>query len=568
MALGKKLGWVFLLILSLGPGPCSASRPTGADLLVVVANSNVSESVTVAREYASAREISEDRIVVLPMPKKLTITREEFTRKILNPLRKEIVERGLAKGRLGDAPDAFGRIPIFLETNQIRYLVLCYGVPLKIAEDNEIDDEALINTVVRQEDSAVKFTGFPKPFDKNRASVDSDLTMLVLNDAPVTGYIPNPLYGQIPAPANPSVVRVFRLDGPDLPSVSRMIRSTLKAEQIGLRGRAYFDEDGRGGAYALGNNWIRAASETAEGMGYEVDRESGGREFAAADRFDAPAIYFGWYARNVNGVFNLPDFSFSTGAIAAHLHSFSAANIRSPTQGWVGPLVARGAVATVGNVYEPYLQQTHNFEVLMKALASGMNFGDACYAAVPGLSWQSIAVGDPLYWPFLVSLDEQESMLGAPENAASDPYVVIRLMDRLLKEGKTDEALLTGIKGYYKTPGPALAIKLARLEMSAGKKDSAARRLEFAPMVNQIDAQDWVLFEEIAKILEALGRSKEATLVFSNILDDTRIPNGLRKRLLQEGAASALNAGDIRRSTGWSQQKLEIEVREREAKSK
>ena len=41
------------------------------------------------------------------------------------------------------------------------------------------------------------------------------------------------------------------------------------------------------------------------------------------------AIYCGWYDENVSGPFTLPKVEFMPGAFAYHLHSFSAATLRS-----------------------------------------------------------------------------------------------------------------------------------------------------------------------------------------------------------------------------------------------
>ncbi len=77
---------------------------------------------------------------------------------------------------------------------------------------------------------------------------------------------------------------------------------------------------------------------------------------------------------SINGPFADPAFRFRNGAVAVHIHSFSAATLRSPTSGWSGPLLERGAAATVGNVYEPYLTLTANLDVLQDRLMSGFTF--------------------------------------------------------------------------------------------------------------------------------------------------------------------------------------------------
>src|SRR5260370_1821894 len=111
------------------------------------------------------------------------------------------------------------------------------------------------------------------------------------------------------------------------------------------------------------------------------------------------ALYYGWYAGTVAGPFTKPDFRFLPGAVAVHIHSFSANTLRDPNANWVGPLVTKGAAATLGNVYEPYLGLTSHLNVLSDRLLHGFTFAESAYMSVPGLSWMPVMVGDPLYRP-------------------------------------------------------------------------------------------------------------------------------------------------------------------------
>jgi len=111
-------------------------------------------------------------------------------------------------------------------------------------------------------------------------------------------------------------------------------------------------------------------------------------------------MYFGWYTGNVNGPFRNPNFKFKKGAVAVHLHSFSAGDLRNPRSKWVGPLLERGAAATVGNVYEPYLTGSHYFDVLHDRLIQGYTLVESAYMGIPQLSWQNVVIGDPLYRPY------------------------------------------------------------------------------------------------------------------------------------------------------------------------
>ena len=113
------------------------------------------------------------------------------------------------------------------------------------------------------------------------------------------------------------------------------------------------------------------------------------------------AFYFGWYDWNVSGPFLNPRFQFRKGAVAMHLHSFSAQQLTDATKNWSGALLEKGAAVTVGNVYEPYLHLTHDFCHLQQRLLAGFSWGEACWMAMPVTSWQGVVLGDPLYRPFL-----------------------------------------------------------------------------------------------------------------------------------------------------------------------
>ena len=94
------------------------------------------------------------------------------------------------------------------------------------------------------------------------------------------------------------------------------------------------------------------------------------------------------------------DFRFRRGAIAYHLQSFSGASIRDPKTHWVGPLLVKGACATAGAVYEPFLNGTPRLDILVQRLVQGRSWGEAAWMAQPQVSWQMCFIGDPLYRPF------------------------------------------------------------------------------------------------------------------------------------------------------------------------
>jgi hypothetical protein len=130
------------------------------------------------------------------------------------------------------------------------------------------------------------------------------------------------------------------------------------------------------------------------------------------------ALYFGWYADKIVGPFTQTDFQFAPGAIAVHLQSFSASTLHDENGNWAGPLLARGATATLGNVYEPYLQLTSHLNVFNDRLLHGFTFAESAYMSMQALSWMSVMVGDPLYRPYAGWLEIDEKREG--EQAASD----------------------------------------------------------------------------------------------------------------------------------------------------
>jgi hypothetical protein len=147
------------------------------------------------------------------------------------------------------------------------------------------------------------------------------------------------------------------------------------------------------------------------------------------------SVYYGWYEHSVNGPFLNPSFKFRPGAIAIHIHSFSAEQLTNSNLNWSAALLARGAAATVGNVYEPFLQNSHHLEILHDRLIRGWTFAEASAAAIPVHSWQSVALGDPLYRPFL-------HFAGTGENRKEDRD--FRILRAAFREWTNDEALRNG----------------------------------------------------------------------------------------------------------------------------
>lgn len=353
--------------------------------VVLLANRDDPDSLRVARHYAEVRGVPSDNLIALPMPQAETITWREFVDRVWEPLRAALVAERWIEATVSESRDAVGRRRLAPYGHRLVALVVCRGVPLRIAAD-----PALITDVPPLTKRA--------EFRTNEGSVDGELSLLATANRPITAYVANPLFQNERPTAlqRGEVVKVSRLDGPTPADAMALVDHAVAAERIGLRGRAYIDLAQRD---RNGDGMLEAAGKLLEAAGFETVVDLLPATMPATARVEAPVWYFGWYAADLDGPFAVPGFRFPPGAIALHIHSFSAATLRDPARGWTGPLVARGVTATFGNVFEPYLLLTHRPDLLAKALLRGDTLVDAAYYALPALGWQAVLIGDPLYRP-------------------------------------------------------------------------------------------------------------------------------------------------------------------------
>ena len=529
---------VFVLIaLSVFTPPGHAAE-AAARAVAVLANRDDPESLELARHYAKRRGLPETAILSLPMPLTEQITWEQFVVTIWNPFVREAVARGWMLASVSADTDAVGRLRITSAGHRLEALVVCRGVPLRIDHDATRYDPA---TNPLTANSSLR---------TNRAAVDSELALLAMDNAPVAAVVPNPLHQQDrpSALALEQIIPVGRLDGPTLAQAKGLVDLALRAEADGLAGRAYVDI---GGPHRQGDDWLNECVTELQSLGFEmdVDRERG--TLPAHARFDAPVLYFGWYAGAMNGPFTAPDFVFPPGAIALHIHSFSADTLRSPSRGWAGPLVAKGVTATFGNVAEPYLQFTHQPQLLLRALARGEPLGRAALYSVNSLSWQAILIGDPLYRPFAVSAEAQwEARKNLPPE--TETYARIRRMRQLIAVGRGDEARAIGVAGLARNPSLPLALTLASLQQSADDPAGVRRTLGIFDAMRRVRPADRALFLSAARASQAAGDTALALRLVTRLLDDAKAPRDFRIAVLPYGAELARANGDPARAASWA----------------
>lgn len=528
------VGWLAAGLAWL-TGASAAEIAPGARV-VLLANADDPDSLRIARHYATARAVPEANLVALKLPHAETISWPEFVTLLWAPLMERLVRDKWLDAIPMALSDGIGRRKYAPYTHRIAALVVCRGVPLKIAHDPALAGDSLPYTQ-REE------------FRTNAGAVDAELSLLAAPNYNINAFVPNPLFqSETAGDAARHVVIVGRLDGVTAEDAMGLVDRAVAVERTGLLGRAYVDLAARD---PVGDQWLESAARQLEDLHFSlaVDRAPG--TFAAASRFDAPVLYFGWYAGDLHGPFALPGFRFPPGAIALHIHSYSAGSLRSRTAGWAAPLVARGVTATVGNVFEPYLNFTHRPNLLLKALARGATLGEAAYYALSVLSWQAVLIGDPLYRPFAVPLAAQlENSRSLPAHLAG--YAVLRRMRELEATRRGDEARRVGVRALRDAPNLALGVELARRMSDAGDATAAANALGFVALLQGFAADEWGLAAEAARLLATCGRPASAVAVWKALFALETLPRELRVAWLPDAEVAAKAAREVALALKWN----------------
>lgn len=375
------------MILSLACAAACLVRPAYAapppETVAILYNSRVPESRALAEFYQKARRIPEENLIGLDMSPGPDISRDEYEDQIVKPLRRQFdIRSWWTRGR-----DASGMT--MPRANRMHVLLTVKGVPLRI---KQTPPPAGTPPVPPEKEP---FKGH------DEASVDSELAMFGVEGLPTEGVLVNKYYKSeqpIETARMPFLLLTARIDAASHATCRRMIEDAVETEKRGLWGMAYIDIANK---FPQGDNWLTTVAKQCAAAGFPtvVDRfdETFPRNYPMGDA----AIYYGWYEWNVNGPFLYPGFRFRRGAVAAHLHSFSAMQLGDANKNWSAALLERGAAATIGNVWEPYLHLTHDFEILHRNLLAGDTWVEACWKAMPVTSWQGVVLGDPLYRPFL-----------------------------------------------------------------------------------------------------------------------------------------------------------------------
>jgi len=483
---------------------------------VVVYNTRVPESKGVADYYAQRRAVPKDHIFGFAMTTNEEMSRIEFRDSLQNPLAKALEDTHLwhISSTIVQATTNKPRhVEWRVNQSKIRYLTLCYGVPLRIGEAPNIHEEGYEN--LRPE------------LRRNVAAVDSELAFLPMIETklPIAGPLRNWTYGATNTallhPTN-GILIVARLDGPSASIARGLVDKALEAESDGLWGRAYFDTRNTAEpGMKQGDDWIRGAAEICRRLGYETLVDTNGATFPADFPMSQIAVYIGWYAEHACGPFAQPKVEFMPGAFAYHLHSFSGDSVRSTTLRWVGPFLAKGVTATMGCVAEPYLAGTPDVAIFAaRFFYQGFSFGEAACVSQPVMSWQTTVVGDPLYRPFSKNPDVRHQEMVQQKSTLAD-WSWLRLINMNLANGKSPVELVALLEQMpLRKQSSILSEKLGDLYSEQGKPASSIHAYEEALNLKPTPQQRIRVTLELGEKLRAQNKEEEAYDFYVALLKD------------------------------------------------
>lgn len=486
---------------------------------LVVFNTRDPESRALAEYYAQRRLVPDEQVVGLDCPTEEEITRQQYIDTIELPLRKlfERKEWWEARTGFGSETEVTG--------SRIRYVALIRGIPLKI--------KTTIVPPAPDKPAPPRPNGGDPVGGHDEASVDSELSVLGGFQKDYFGIVNNPYYRRF-APILDSAVTaglllVCRLDAPTADTVRRMIDDSLEAEKCGLYGWAYIDrrsipESG----YKEGDEWLHAAATECWNEGVPVILDNVPAIFPAGFPVTDAALYYGWYEWTLGGGLATSEKPFRRGAVAVHIQSFSAGSLRDPKANWVAPLLSAGAAASLGNVYEPYLDLTPHLDVFNERLLQGFTLAESAYMSMKVLSWMGVVAGDPLYRPFAAA--QRGSWRQEPGDDAG-PWMALQTeLRKGARNGLSQKLYLA--KAARETRSALDYEALGMLQSFYDEPREALSSLEAAGSIYKNPAEAFRTVLERIRILQSIGDKAGALKLIDRTLQRPQSPD--RAKLLSD----------------------------------
>ena len=338
--------------------------------MMVVVNGASADSRQIAEYYMRARKIPAGNVCRINTTDEEMIDRAKYDKEIAAPIKICLKQKNLVE--------------------QILYLVTTLGVPLRVA-------------------------GVSSGVSSDAASVDSELTLLYAAlkgsvTPPPNGYLPNPFFKQRDAPfTHPhfQLYMVTRLAAYDVAEVKAMIDRGLKARNVGKVVIDMPDAEDR-----EGNNWLRDAF-----IMLPSDRVIFDDTSKVLTNQKQVIGYASWGSNDRNRKQRFLNFEWLPGAIMTEFVSTNGRTFKRPPESWSlsswekkdapkwffgspqtmsADYIHEGATGANGNVDEPYLRLCPWPQYVLVSYLNGRNLADSYYSGIPGLSWMTIVIGDPL----------------------------------------------------------------------------------------------------------------------------------------------------------------------------
>ena len=488
----------------------------------------------------------DSQVVGLELPITETMTRREYREELQQPLLNFLEKNGLFVFEpQTPAPGApRGRK---VRKSLIRYAVLCYGVPLRIAEDTDLTEPG--------EDQ------LPPQLRRNGAAVDSELCTLPVSyqnlaiDRSSDKSVFRRHQSALLNPTN-GLLMVAGLDGPDADIARGLVDKAIEAERDGLWGRAYFDLRGlTTGELKKGDDWIGGAARTAQRFGFETIIDDKPETFSAAFPMSQIALYAGWYDPKRLGTVR---------AAACRIHAgrvcLSSAFLQRRLLADHQQILVRSAVGGRRGRHAGLRGRTlfgrhpEYGGVFRRWLYLGFTFGEAAYAAQSVLSWQTTVIGDPLYQPFKENPQTRHQQLlrqgskliewshlrwvdlnlaaGAPKAefarylesqniTARSSVLTEKLGDIYQSLGKTQASISAYRRALKLDPTPQQSVRLTLAlgdKLTAAGKQSEALKLDAAFLKNSPDYPGAVdLYRKMESLARHLGDESQALVYATQI---------------------------------------------------
>jgi len=380
--------WVVACALALQDAPIERTVDV-TKAVVVLVNENVADGVKIGEHYAKGRGIPSSQICRVRTVADEVCTWKEFRENILAPLKTFLESR----------PD-------------VVYVVPVYGIPVKTSEGDPSNDAkggpggALTQCVV----------------GRDYACIDREIELLK-QEHEIDGWLESKTFRlEQRITVEHGIYVVSRLDGPSAEAARSLVDNALYGEAYGVEGKMLIDTRGLnspGDGYTECDQSMKACVKVCENLGIPFTHDDK-PDVVDLGTQTGVSHYWSWYTGNV--VCSKPDFRFARGAIGAHLHSFSAGNLRRKDVTWTGPLVHHGLTCTWGTVYEPLISGFPWGTMLFDRFFRGHTFGDSIQMANQMTSWQAVFVGDPLYAPYAAGMKERQAK---NRETAKNAYVAL-----------------------------------------------------------------------------------------------------------------------------------------------